>query len=78
MYFGWAVWSYPFIFVFLRVEHHSHVLKGLSLMPWVFLPTLIRYKMDLVVRGDMGKYVKERERAWAGCLAMCRAHKTLI
>lgn len=47
-------------------------------MPWVFLPKLIRDKMDLLVRGDMEKYVNERERAWPGCLAVCGAHKTLI
>ena len=43
------------IFVFLRVEHHSHVSKALIFMPWVFLPTPIRGKKDLVLRGDMGK-----------------------
>lgn len=43
------------IFVFLKVEHHSHVSKALSFIPCVFLPTLIRDKKDLVVKGELRK-----------------------
>lgn len=43
------------IYFFLKVEHHCHVSKAFSFMPWVFLLTLIRNKKELVVRWDQGK-----------------------
>lgn len=54
------------MFVFLKAGHHSHVSKALSFVFWVFSPTLIRDKKELVIRPWK---IGQRERARAPELA---------